>query len=61
MPKPAVDIGPVGIWYGMIDTLSAPDAQAVNLAGLFTCVDLLLAVHGCGSGSSGADFPAALK
>jgi probable F420-dependent oxidoreductase len=28
MPKPAVDIGPVGIWYGMIDTLSAPDAQA---------------------------------
>ena len=28
MPKPAVDIGAVGIWYGMIDTLSTPDAQA---------------------------------
>ena len=27
MGKPSVDIGRVGIWYGMIDALATPDAQ----------------------------------
>ncbi len=28
MSKPAVDIGTYGVWYGMIDTLATPEAQA---------------------------------
>src|SRR5690349_11794817 len=27
MSKPSVDIGRVGIWYGMIDTLPTPEAK----------------------------------
>lgn len=27
MTKPSVDIGRVGVWYGMIDSLATPDAQ----------------------------------
>ncbi len=31
MAKPNVDIGPFGVWYGMIDSLPAPQAQETAL------------------------------